>query len=331
MKNIAIVGAGNIGSRHIQGLKDIKFPVKIYVIDPDEKSLINARNRYINMTTSTGGKNVKEISYLRNIQQIDTDTIDLAIIATNSDVRLNVLKQLSNKVNVHNLILEKVVFGSNKEFETAADLIKSGRIKTWVNCPRRYQPLYHKLKNILANTHRLLFCVTGGEWGMASNTIHFMDTISYLKDIRRPLIKINTEGLEDIINSKRKNFLEFTGNLKIVFSDTVTLSLTSEKGLSPSTIITIISDILKIIIDETTGILFIKSTEGYGEWHQEKFRFLYQSELTSKVVEDILMTKKCNLPTFEESRRMHEYLIASFLSYLKKHGRKVKKAICPIT
>jgi threonine dehydrogenase-like Zn-dependent dehydrogenase len=37
--NIAVVGAGQLGSRHLQSLKGIQLDVRIVVIDPNQESL----------------------------------------------------------------------------------------------------------------------------------------------------------------------------------------------------------------------------------------------------------------------------------------------------
>ena len=37
MKKVIIIGAGQIGSRHLQALAAIKTPLDIYVVDPTEK------------------------------------------------------------------------------------------------------------------------------------------------------------------------------------------------------------------------------------------------------------------------------------------------------
>ena len=46
MYNIAIIGAGQLGSRHLQGLKLAQLPMRIEIVDSSEKSLETARERY---------------------------------------------------------------------------------------------------------------------------------------------------------------------------------------------------------------------------------------------------------------------------------------------
>ena len=44
--NIAIIGAGQLGSRHLQGLKKAQAPMNIYVLDANNDSLKICEQRY---------------------------------------------------------------------------------------------------------------------------------------------------------------------------------------------------------------------------------------------------------------------------------------------
>ena len=44
--NIAIIGAGQLGSRHLQGLKKAQLPMNIFVLDASEESLTICEQRY---------------------------------------------------------------------------------------------------------------------------------------------------------------------------------------------------------------------------------------------------------------------------------------------
>ena len=52
MYNIAIIGAGQLGSRHLQGLKLAKLPIKIQVVDSSAESLAVAKSRYEEVVTN---------------------------------------------------------------------------------------------------------------------------------------------------------------------------------------------------------------------------------------------------------------------------------------
>ena len=49
MYNVAIVGAGQLGSRHLQGLSKVNININISVVDPKKHSLQLARSRFNEM------------------------------------------------------------------------------------------------------------------------------------------------------------------------------------------------------------------------------------------------------------------------------------------
>ena len=58
---IFIIGAGQIGSRHLQALRAVRIPLKISVIDPSTESLDLAKQRYEEMPK---GKIEHQVLYL---------------------------------------------------------------------------------------------------------------------------------------------------------------------------------------------------------------------------------------------------------------------------
>ena len=68
MKNVAIIGAGNVGSRHLQALKAVDFPLSIMVIDPDLNSLAIAKERYNSIPL---GIYQHQIEYFQKIEDIN--------------------------------------------------------------------------------------------------------------------------------------------------------------------------------------------------------------------------------------------------------------------
>ena len=83
MVNIAIIGAGQIGSRHLQALSQLNRITDIQIVDPNYKSLERARERFLQVQES---KYVQKVEYLNNIKDL-SNNLELVIVATNSDVR----------------------------------------------------------------------------------------------------------------------------------------------------------------------------------------------------------------------------------------------------
>ena len=66
MYNIVIIGTDQLGSRHLQGLAKSSKQLQIYVIDPNEKSLIVAEKGFNEVSKPAKSK----VSYLQNFRGI---------------------------------------------------------------------------------------------------------------------------------------------------------------------------------------------------------------------------------------------------------------------
>ena len=175
MKNLVIIGAGQIGSRHLQGLAKINDDLNITVIDPSSESLETAKERYFQVNRLN---NFCEVNFRKDIPEFKT--IDLAIIATSSKIRKKVIKELLGKSEPNYFIIEKVAFQNLEDFEEIKNIFSAKNIKSWVNCPNRAFESYKRLKDRLDQKSPLEMKVSGGNWGLASNSIHYIDLFSFL-------------------------------------------------------------------------------------------------------------------------------------------------------
>ncbi len=326
MKKIALIGAGQLGSRHLQALAKLDIRSKIFVIDPSAESLKIAKSRFEEMAGN--GKILHDVIFSDNIETIDRE-IDLGIVATSSNVRLKVLDTLLTFSEVKNLILEKVLFRKVGEYEIASEMIKERGVMAWVNCTRRMWDVYKTLHKQLNEGKILSFYAYGSDWGLASNAIHILDLISYLscrEEYRINSIDIN----EDIFESKRKGFIEFNGSLNGTFGEDISFSITSFKdGNFPFTV-EILTEKGRYIISEGTQKKIQSLKENEWKYVEETFRVPYQSELTNAAAKNIFENSECDLTTYESSKKLH-------LTYIKSLNKAISKikneevTECPIT
>ena len=118
--NIAIIGIGQIGSRHLQSLKKSKLNINIEAVSRSEESLEIAKSRYNELPNN---QYIKQIKYYKNINSL-SNNIDIIIVATNSDVRKEIVEELVNTKKIRFFILEKVTFPSNNDFINILKLFK---------------------------------------------------------------------------------------------------------------------------------------------------------------------------------------------------------------
>ena len=324
MKNIVVIGAGQLGSRHLQALSKVNFQTTIEVVDPFASSLEVAKARFDEMSENSS---IVGIRYVSSISQLSTN-VDLAIIATNADVRAEVIRQLVKQCDVKNLVLEKVLFQKTEEYSEIQALLEVKNIKTWVNHPRRMFPYYAKLKELLVDSKQVSYQVQGGDWGLACNGLHFIDHLAFLTGCVD--LKINTDGLNSsVIVSKRKGYFGVSGTLSGEIG-AHSFDLFCHENASP-VVITICADNLNAIVDEGNGWVRIATKESGWQWAEDKAKIIYyQSELSNKIAEDIFETGQCDLPTFVEATKLHIPFINAMLEHINRHGDD-KHAACPIT
>ena len=325
IKKIALIGAGQLGSRHLQALAKIDIPAVLQIVDPDTDSLKVARERYLEIPDND---NIDQIDFLTKIDGLSPN-LDLCIIATNADVRFKVFQELVSKKKVSYIVFEKILFQSDQQFKDAKELINQNGISCWVNCARRMFPIYNQLQETLAGDRKINLQVSGGDWGLACNAIHFIDLLAFLS--HDTSYKLDVSGLDPIIRqSKRKGFIEVTGKLTGFFSNGSRIELESIAGSGEPTLISINNSRVKVVLDESNGIAKISRQE--KNWNEEmsEFEVPFQSELTHLAAKEILESGTCMLPGFHESSLLH----LPFLEAIKKHIETVehrKYDCCPIT
>ncbi|MBN2282907.1 MAG: Gfo/Idh/MocA family oxidoreductase [Deltaproteobacteria bacterium] len=325
MIKIALIGAGQLGSRHLQALAKIDMPVILQVVDPNKDSLKVARERYLDIPVNN---NIERIDFLEGMANLNV-SIDLCVIATNADVRFKVFKELIGKTKVANIIFEKILFQSKKQFNDAKELINQKGISCWVNCARRMYPIYNKIKEMMAEDNKICVQVSGGEWGLACNAMHFIDLLAFM--CRNTSYELDIAGLDPVVlQSKRKGFVEVTGKITGVFSNGSSIELESIAGKKEPPRISINNSQIKIVLDESRGEATVAREE--NNWNEKMLKFTvpFQSELTHLEAKVILETGTCKLPDYNESSMLHE----PFLDAIKKHIETVEHRTydcCPIT
>lgn len=318
MYNVAIIGAGQLGSRHLQGLKTATSPLSISVVDSSNDSMQIAKERY-DAVQVVGEKSVDYLTSIENLPE----ALDLVIIATGSKPRAAIIKSLLASKQVKNLVLEKVLFPTLADYDEIGCLLKEKAVNCWVNCPRRMYGMYQQIGEIIDKSKPVSMIYGEENWGLCCNSIHEIDIFMYLtgeKSYSIDTSQLNTE----IESSKRNGYIEMTGTLKIKTPNGSELVLTSVNGYEGEAGISIQNGESNLFIDE-----------GHGLWSlngkQHTFAVPYQSQLSGILADDLLLKGNCQLSTFELSASYHKPFIEALLSkYNLITGQKENKLL-PIT
>lgn len=323
MVKIAIIGAGQLGSRHLQALAALPTQAHISVIDPSADSLKTAETRFAEVSANFKGT----VSFGNSISLLDKK-LDVVIVATNSKIRRQVIEMLLDHSQVSYLILEKFLFVNRDDYKVISELLIAKNVAAWVNCPRRMMDFYKDLKaRIKGSVH---FAVTGNDWGMGCNSIHFFDLFAFLTGAENCVLS-NLLIDNDILESKRKDYIEFTGTITGQTKEH-SLRITSFAGTPSNLIITIDTATARYYIEEgAKGIVRIASAE--NDWKQEEkyFEMPFQSQLTNVLVNELIETGTCSLPTYKESSVLHLQLLDNFISFLRRVRNDNSINECPIT
>lgn len=323
MYNIAIIGAGQLGSRHLQGLKTAKIEMSISIVDNNANSLEMAKERYEEVEDNSL---ISAISYLADIKELPS-SLDLVIIATSSFPRATITETLLKKKKVNNIILEKFLFPRIADYTIINQLLVDYGVNAWVNCPRRMFSYYNDIKHFLKNRQDIYFSVIGGNWGLGCNSIHFIDVFSWI--IGETDYTLDLSLLDQTIQeSKRNGYIEFTGTINGQYNSGKRFTLTSNANDSSSTVFLIKTSDYDIIIEESKAKYLLVHKSGRVEEHCIKT--LYQSQLTGVLVEEILEKGSCLLTSFSESSVLHTNFLTPILGFYNIITR-LNTDTCPIT
>ena len=324
LKNIAIIGAGQLGSRYLQGLTLTKQNIRIEVVEPFEQARLTAVQRYEEMPTN---ENIKSLDLYDSIEGLSAE-LDVVIVSTNSDVRPQIVKELLAKKKVRYLVLEKVLFQTVEAYSEILQILKETETRCWVNHPRRMYPFYRELQKTLRYAERINYVVQGGAWGMGCNALHFIDHLGFLSGSTE--LVLNYDALhQKVYDAKRAGFVEFNGTLNGTLGEH-TFSLHCAEAYAPTTI-SLTSDVLSMCIDEANGYIRMARKENDWKWEERHEKIVYfQSELTHTLVEDLLETGRCDLPEYETAMKLHIPFIEALLTHMKNINGS-STLICPIT
>lgn len=314
---VAVIGAGNIGTRHLQAILKCSEVERIFAMEPSAQAVEKARQAL--------GEEQGRVTFCSETAQLPP-ALDVVIVAVNSMVRRQIVEQLLAAVHVRYLILEKVLFPRVEDYEAVRQLLERTGTSAWVNCVRRSWPYTRRLQELFANSERVSMQVSGNLWGIGCNTIHYVDWLCAItKSDLVPVFDYSRLDNE-ILESKRSGYVEFTGELSATLG-AHTLRLISWQGVFDGFHITLEDSTklctLREVGDRGVNIIRDRAT---GAEQTEEYECPYQSNLTNRVLSTLLSKNVCPLVGYEQSARQHIPMIQTFL---KKLG--TKSDVCNIT
>lgn len=297
--NLLIIGLGNIGQRHLESAVKFDSIKKIFIYDLDLSKL----NQIAIMNS--------DFILLDSLENLPLH-LDFCIVSTSSLNREEIIVKLLNSSKIKYLILEKVLFQKYDSYDLIEEMINKTTTKTYINCPRRLMKSYKNLKSKLSTNIINKITVTGGNWSMASNAIHFLDLIAYFSGSEHITNYNLTANLDDLITpSKREGYIEIfgrlIGNINEIYFD---IYCSKEQN---DLVIEIEFESQKIAINESAQTILYSSKEEFQD-----FKIEYVSQLTHKALESLEVKDTCDLIDYNNSSILHKPLILEILKHQNK-------------
>ncbi len=326
---VAVIGGGQLGSRHLQGLIHCSGPLEIHVVDPDGDALRVAQRRW---SEAGGPQSLHATNFLTDMESLP-DQLDLAVVSTTAAVRPDVVERLSGRSEVGSWLLEKVLAQSHNDLDRIATAIGDSA-HVWVNTWARTTPWFQEIRSRVG-AGPFIVDVKGASWGMGCNAIHFMDLFAWWTG-ENPTV-VDGAGLDLCWpDAKRSGHHELSGLLRIEFSSGTILLLRSTAPPVPGSragtdrikqmAIQTKQDLWEVHepFSETAGSAVAESGERIDG------RVEYQSERTGPIVNSILETGTCDLPDLATSSHHHRLLLTGLLE-VRPNLEGIDPAVVPIT
>lgn len=303
---ILIIGFGNLGFRHAQGVAKFlsKNTGKLEIYDKIPASYDHRIDEFESLHTS--------FLYSFPVNQ----SYDLVIVSCDSKSRLTVAEKFFKNNSARVVILEKFLFPKLNQYREFESILSKQTAKVYVNSPFRYFEFYQIIKQIMDSERVKIekIEVIGSEnLGLGCNSIHYIYALKWLAN--EHLEAIDTRKVHSIFNSKRAGYVEFLGTVDYLFSNCC-LSLTSESSINVNEVIVSFYRNKKLVFDENTG--FIKS-QNIKHKFEGRLHYRFQSQLSNEYCAQVLRGDELCLPSYEKINVEHEMVLKA----LQKVGSKL--------
>ena len=309
---VALVGCGNIGSRLLQSAARMGAE-RIDVVEPSRRAREIALARH-----AEAAPDARAPRFVERAEQLE-GPYDLGIVATDARNRLGATRALLAAAEHRAVLLEKVLFTRNDEFDAALDLACAHGTPFAVNCSRNEWPGYLALTRRTLDEGLEALDVEGADWSMGCNAIHFLALAERLAGT--PVARVEWEGPARTREAKRTGYAEVTGTLRASLGDGSRVRLSSAAQGGGPLSVTVRTTRARYTIDEANG------TIARGRAAPEPFLTLRASELDRAFAR--LVGGASALPSLDESARTHRALFEALNEAF--HGERTLAVECPVT
>ena len=320
-KTIIIVGCGNLGFRHFEGVCKSSCNLSIHLYDWSPEALRNIKKRIEKSSIDLSHLVVKYWSNLDSLCD-SFGRVNLVVVATTAVGRGSLLSQVFEKIKSDFWIIEKPISTSVRDLLTIKDYVASNNI--WVNFPRRASRWYEQLQQLLSESNSpFTIEVVSSDLGIACNAGHFIDLVNFL-NFEFP-VAVQCSKLDQFWTpSKRQGYYDLQGWLSIDFSGGSVLRLGSGPKWEES--------LIKVFDGKQKLLCEINENNGTSEFTDGRFldgKVPNQSDLTGFIFDNLLKNGKCQLTPLSIAIDCNFALVTALEDHWKSFGH-TKDSLIPL-
>lgn len=306
MKRILLIGCGKLGFRYLQAIRQLNFNFECIVIEKKKQNRDKLKKSFD-----------QKFKFYANLASASIK-FDICIIVTQAKDRYLAIKNIKKKIKCSNWVLEKNLAISSKQVILIKNELQKKNV--WVNTPLRIFKIFKYLRE---NKKKILGVkVFGKNWLLSSNVIHFIDVFSWIFNSKLKKIKFLNNS-KWVLNRKDKTW-EVYGCIILIFKNNKFIKIIHEKTNKNiiTTLLEIKTEKYKIKIDQLNYKIFKNNKQLMINETISPYLSIYMT----KIISDILLLKKCDLPKLSSVFQTH--LI--FMNELQKNffsTNKKKKLI----
>lgn len=291
---VRLIGLGNIGFRHLQGLAPLAGDIRLEGYDPAPEAQLRAETEWVLHADAQG---------LFAAAPTDATASGLSIIATSTQGREGIVLDEVRR-GARSLLIEKVAFTQIDAFARVQATLDAVGAAAFVNTPRRLWPLYQALADQIRTAGSdMELTVSGRGLSFACNSVHFIDLLQMLSG--EQAVAVVDADVSAPWPARRPGYYEVWGAARFRTPGGAALNLSSRPEDPDTTTIALTIAGRRHVVEEASGRVINAS----GDLVADFGRAPYQSELSALYARPMLEGQAPALPTLAESALAHRPLL----------------------
>ncbi len=303
-RNIAVVGCGNIGYRHLQSVAALPGVQRLGVVEKNESRAREVASAALRPSTAASLEFFTDIASLAA-----AGSWDVVINAVTADEQVKVAQTVLDQIRPSLLLLEKPVAQSVADLDRLVQLAKGAGARVHVNCVRSAWEGYRSLRETIQNRKSpVRVDIVGTDWGYGCNAVHFVDLFRFLTGARTLSVLSSQISVEPIPNKRGEKYEDFSGTVTYKNERDDVLVLVCAVGLRPTAALRASEVTVSVRSQPSDQPIAVCAEPGpiFGEAGTVvPLGSLFLSQSTGKFLKDLVDSTPPGLPTLDEAAISH--------------------------